>query len=60
MARAGEWDIGNEHVREYLLATEPFNMPPSVQDDQAAMRLDWLLRIHGKVCKVAAERSGNG
>lgn len=34
-----------EYVRAYNLAAEPFCMPPTVQEEQPAVTLDWLLKI---------------
>lgn len=36
-------------MRAYRLAASPFNMAPSTQEEQAAVTLDWLLRIDDAV-----------
>lgn len=55
MFRHGLMDVANEHVRCYLLASAPFHMPPSVQDEQSAVELDWLLQVDGRRHKAARE-----
>jgi hypothetical protein len=48
-----------DYVRVYRLATEPFNMPPNVQEDQPAVTLDWLLEIHkAHMARVKRESGG--
>lgn len=44
-----------DHVRTYRLATEPFHMAPSVQEEQPAVTLDWLLRIDDAVAAARAK-----
>ena len=39
-----------EYLRVYRLTTE-LGLPPNVQDDQPAVTLDWLLKIHEAVVK---------
>jgi hypothetical protein len=47
-----------EYVRTYRLATEPFCLPPSVQEDEAAVTLDWLLKIHEAAMTRMKRESG--
>lgn len=40
----GEIDLFDEHVRLFMLA-KIFGWPPTVQDAQPAVELDWLLQL---------------
>lgn len=44
-------DIPSDEWRMYVIAKE-FGIPPSQQDDEPAVALDWLLAIHDAVAEV--------
>jgi len=44
-------------MRQYVLTTE-LGLPPNVQDEQPAVTLDWLLKIHEAVSERRRKESG--